>query len=308
MARRPLPRMNRLPVRFRPECPSLPYSKTGQAGFALVAVIWTLGLITLLGMAVIVGARYRTKTSSNYASVTAAEMAAESAVNLAIATALAATPEQDVKFPLRCRLPGGERATITIEEENGKIDLNTATLPALTRLFTALTRDQSTGTRIASHIVEFRKPPGGQAQGPSSPATNPAEPRFTTVMQLDQVNGISPQLFRTAFAMSRSAPGVRNPTWRLRPPSLLRLLNVEPKQAASRRGLPAGGSMTVRADIGASDGTRFIREALVSLTTENGRPFVIREWRRGDIDSSARQERGATGLRDCLRIRDAVAS
>ena len=95
VARRPLPRMNRLPVRLRPECPALPYSKTGQSGFALVAVIWTLGLITLLGMAVIVGARYRTKTSSNYASVTAAEMAAESAVNLAIATALAATPQQD---------------------------------------------------------------------------------------------------------------------------------------------------------------------------------------------------------------------
>jgi len=93
-------------------------------------VIWTLGLITLLGMAVIVGARYRTKTSSNYASVTAAEMAAESAVNLAVATALAATPEQAVNFPFRCRLPGGERATITVEEETGKIDLNTRTFQA----------------------------------------------------------------------------------------------------------------------------------------------------------------------------------
>jgi general secretion pathway protein K len=308
VARRPLPRMNRLPVRFRPECPALPYSKTGQAGFALVAVIWTLGLITLLGMAVIVGARYRTKTSSNYASVTAAEVAAESAINLAIATALGATPQQDVKFPLRCRLPGGEQATITIEEENGKIDLNTATLPALARLFTALTRDQSMGTRIASLIVEFRKPPGGQAQGPSSPAANPAEPRFTTVMQLDQVNGISPQLFRTALRHVTVRSGRQEPDLEAASPSLLRLLNVEPKQAASRRGLPAGGSVTVRADIGASDGTRFIREALVSLTTENGRPFAIREWRRGDIDSSARQERGATGLRDCLRIRDAVAS
>ena len=106
-------------------------------------MIWTLGLITLLGMAVIVGARYRTKTSSNYASVTAAEMAAESAVNLAIATALAATPEQAVNFPLRCRLPGGERATITVEEETGKIDLNTASPAALTRLSPRSRGDQS---------------------------------------------------------------------------------------------------------------------------------------------------------------------
>ena len=49
--------------------------------------------------------------------------------------------------------------------------------------------------------------------------------------------------------------------------------------------------MTIRADISGSDGTRFIREALVSLEGGNGRPYVIREWRRGDIDSaSARQE------------------
>ena len=42
--------------------------------------------------------------------------------------------------------------------------------------------------------------------------------------------------------------------------------------------------MTIRADISASDGTRFIREALVSLA-EGGRPYRVREWRRGDIRS-----------------------
>ena len=62
----------------------LPHRGSRRDGFALVAVIWSLGLITLLGMAVIVGARYRTGSSSNYASVAAAEMAAESAINLGL--------------------------------------------------------------------------------------------------------------------------------------------------------------------------------------------------------------------------------
>ena len=301
--------MNRLPVRFRPECPALPYSKTGQAGFALVAVIWTLGLITLLGMAVIVGARYRTKTSSNYASVTAAEVAAESAINLAIATALGATPQQDVKFPLRCRLPGGEQATITIEEENGKIDLNTATLPALARLFTALTRDQSMGTRIASLIVEFRKPPGGQAQGPSSPATNPAEPRFTTVMQLDQVNGISPQLFRTALRHVTVRSGRQEPDLEAASPSLLRSTQCRAE----------AGRVKTRAARGwQRDRPRGYRR--VGRHTFYTRGFGIADNRKRssirDPRMAARRhrfigaakKRGATGLRDCLRIRDAVAS
>jgi len=304
VATRPKARTHRFPVPDRPDSPALPYSRARQSGFALVAVIWTLGLITLLGMAVIVGARYRTKTSSNYASVTAAEMAAESAVNLAIATALAATPEQAVNFPLRCRLPGGERATITVEEETGKIDLNTASPTALTRFFTALTGDQSRGTQIAAQIIEFRKP---KAQG--TPSAGPAGTRFTTIMQLDQIDGMSPRLFRTALRHVTVRSGRPEPDMEAASPAMLRLLNVAPKQTTAKRGMPVGGSMTIRADISASDGARFIREALVSLEGGNGRPYVIREWRRGDIDpSSARQESPQGAARACLRVRDAAAS
>jgi len=304
VANRPKARTNRFAVPDRPECLSLPRFRARQSGFALVAVIWTLGLITLLGMAVIVDARYRTKTSSNYASVAAAEMAAESAVNLAIATALTAAPEQAVNFPLRCQLPGGERATITVEEETGKIDLNTASPAALTRFFTALTGDQSQGTRIAAQIIEFRKP---KAQG--TPSTGPAETRFTTIMQLDQIDGMSPRLFRASLRHVTVRSGRPEPDMEAASPAMLRLLNVQPKQATAKRGLPVGGSMTIRADISASDGTRFIREALVSLEGGNGRPYVIREWRRADIDSSgSRQERPQGTSRACLRARDAAAS
>lgn len=304
VANRPKARTSRYPVPGRPGRPSLSRRKASQSGFALVAVIWTLGLITLLGMAVIVGARYRTKTSSNYASVAAAEMAAESAVNLAIASALAATPEQ-AKFPLRCRLPGGERATITVEEETGKIDLNTASPVTLTRLFTALTGDQSKGSRIAAGIIEFRKP---KAQGAPA-ATAPTQARFTTVMQLDQIDGVSPRLFRAALRHITVRSGRPEPDIEATSPATLRLLNVEPKQVSTKRGLPAAGSMTIRADISAADGTRFIREALVSLDGVNGRPFVIREWRRGDIDSSGvRPDQTLGALRACLQVHEAAAT
>ncbi|KRR04000.1 hypothetical protein CQ12_41210 [Bradyrhizobium jicamae] len=182
---------------------------------------------------------------------------------------------------------------------SGKIDLNTASPAALTRFFTALTGDQSKGSRIAAQIVEFRKP---KAQG--TPGAGSAEARFTTVMQLDQIDGMSPLLFRTALRHVTVRSGRPEPDIEAASPATLRLLNVAPKQAAGKRGLPTGGSMTIRADISAPDGTRFIREALVSLESGNGCPFVIREWRRGDIDSSSAQ--GAA--RACLRVRDAAAS
>jgi general secretion pathway protein K len=289
-------------------------SVSKSAGFALVAVIWTLGLITLLGMAVIVGARYRTKVASSYASVLAAGTAAESAINLAIATALTRPGEQKVKFPLRCRMPGGERVIVTIEEETGKVDLNTATAAVLARFFTALSRDQSMGARLAARVAEFRDRRSDQSKGRNAPpASDVPEPRFTTIMQLDQVDGIPPQIFREALRFVTVRSGRPEPDADAASPALRRLLNLGEKQPAPTRGLPIGGNVTIRADVSAPDGARFIREALVSLASDNGRPFVVREWRRGDIESKPTT---STTSRDgarvpesgCIRPGEAMAS
>jgi general secretion pathway protein K len=285
-------------------------SSSKQAGFALVAVIWTLGLITLLGMAVMVGARYRTRVASNYAAVVATGAAAESAINLGIATALTKPDQQNAKFPLRCRMPGGERVIVTVEEETGKVDLNMATPAVLALFFTALTRDQSLATRIAARIVEFRTPKGGEAKGPAArPANEAAEPRFTTIMQLDQIDGVSPQLFRAALRFVTVRSGRTDPDVEAASPVLRTMLNLQQKQAAPARALPAGGSVTIRADVSAPDGTRFIREALVTLGTGSGKPFVVREWRRGDIDSgTVTSAELRDGEQETSCFREAIAS
>src|ERR1700731_2086312 len=114
--------------RLRPN--SRPGGDPNRAGFALVTVIWSLGLISLLGTAVIVGARYRSSTTASVASLERTAAAAESAINIGIARAMAMANGQKLTFPLRCRMPGGERVTVSIEDEAGKVDLNTAT-PAI---------------------------------------------------------------------------------------------------------------------------------------------------------------------------------
>ena len=66
-------------------------------------------------------------------------------------------------------MPGGEHVLVTVEEETGKIDLNTASPAVLTRFFTALTRDQSLGIRIAGRIVEDRDSRSqGEKAGPEN--------------------------------------------------------------------------------------------------------------------------------------------
>ena len=288
-----------------------PYQgRSRRDGFALVAVIWSLGLVTLLGMAVMVGAQYRTRIASSYTAVAATEAAAESAINLGIAIALNGVADPNVKFPLRCRMPGGEHVLVTVEEENGKVDLNTASPAVLTRFFTALTRDQSLGARIAERITEARRPK--TRDGNTGPENAPPGPGFTTIMQLDRVDGMSPRLFRSALRLVTVRSGRPEPDIEAASPVLRRLLNLEQKPISPTRGLPAGGSVTIRADVRSSDGARFIREALVSIG-ESGRPFLVREWRRGDIDTTAptalvpRDDTQAPE-RSCLRTAGAVAS
>ena len=95
---------------------SFGHCRRSTRGFALVAVIWSLGLISLLCVAAMVGTRYRVRLTSNLSSVAEASAAAESAINLGIAAAIQSTPGQNAD-PLRCRLPGGELVTVVIEDE-----------------------------------------------------------------------------------------------------------------------------------------------------------------------------------------------
>ena len=283
-------------------------TRSTSDGFALVAVIWTLGLVTLLGMSVRMGARYRTRVASAYASTVTSETAAESAINLAIATALAGTAAPGVKFPLRCRMPGGERVLVTIDEETGKVDLNTATPAVLLQFFTALTRDQSMGIRIAERIREFRKAKTRNAN--TKLENSPAEPRFSTIMELDQIDGISPDIFRAALRLVTVRSGRPEPDMQAASPAMRRLLNFRQDNIAPARGLPAGGSVTIRADVRSPDGGRFVREALVSLA-DGSRPFMVREWRRGDIDQTAAlpsHDRTQAREPGCFRIVNAVGS
>ena len=289
-------------------------SNDGRDGFALVAVIWSLGLITLLGTALIVGARYRTKVTSSLASVTAATAAAESAVNLAIMATVTTTPTQKIKFPLRCRMPGGESVAVTLEQESGKVDLNTATPAILSRLFTALTLDQSAATRITGRIVQFRDPGGNQPKDPATAAPdgkpdNGRTAGFTTIMQLDQIDGVSPHLFRTALRFVTVRSGRPEPAAEAASPALRQALGLAQNPVGAAQGAPVNGSVTIRADVSTADGVRFVREALVSFA-EDGRPYLIREWRHGDPDpGTLTLRRDDPGLADdCFRIGGATAS
>ncbi|MGY3560496.1 general secretion pathway protein K [Bradyrhizobium sp. USDA 4463] len=293
-----------------------PPSARGRHGFALMTVIWGLGLLTLLGSTVIVGARYRARAALADGSVLTSSAAAESAVNFAIASIL--SPTSNTSFPKKCRMPGGEQADIVVEEEIGKIDINAAGLPLLERFFAGLAQDRALGSKIARNVVNFRKTlPGRETANQTASASNqtasannqtaPANAAsdvknsgFSTILELDQVDGMSPTLLRTAIRHTTTLSGRTEPLAESMTPALRLIMGLDPGRTERRTpGLP--GSFTIRVDIRAIDGSRYLREALVSFGAASAQSYVIREWRRGDIVGGAAPSNGGP-VQTCIKL------
>ncbi len=252
-------------------------------GFALVLVVWILGLILLMGSAITIGVRYRTRADTSLLDSQRAELAAESAINLAVLRILSDNGQEKARsFPLTCRLPGAEQVTISISEEAGKVDLNTSSPQTLVKLFVGLTQDRQAGERIAAAIVSSRPAP---AAAPPQSAPPPGKfAVFKSVLELEAVPDITPELFRRALPLVTVRSSKAEPDLAAASEALRDTLGIPKNPTGTATGPRAqpNGEMTIRADVAASTNARFIREALVSLRPEHGRAFSVREWRHGD--------------------------
>jgi general secretion pathway protein K len=307
-----------------------------RAGFALLAVIWGVGLIATMVVAFMSTGRLRLQTAMNIASATEAGYIAESAINIAMLPLLSrkdATPtpggETEVQdgAPRFCVL---DRAAValSIEEEGGKIDINAAPAELLATVVAALGADASAAPNIAKAIIDFRTTPDGLGPVRETPVSAKPVPLkqapFATVMELDQVNGIEPDLFRALIPFvtvhSRS-PGV-DP--RAAPPALFAALSGSPPDEVRRlsatpfpnslnrldprfpqalRQMSEHGAYLIHAEALLATGQTAVREALVDMRPVTGQPFAIREMRRGPSRYTAALRemiaRNGAGVADC---------
>ena len=202
-----------------------------DGGFALVVVIWGVGLIALLLLASIAAARWRLMASANSAASVQAGQLAEAAVRIAgsrLASGTAASAGSAVDgTPTYCALPGGARAAISVEDEGGKVDLNGAPLKLLEALFIGLGVDAGASADIARAIADYRtaSPIAAVTLPGPGPSLAPKHALFQTVFELDQVAVIPPALARelAPFVTTSSARAGLDPA--LAPPALFAALS-----------------------------------------------------------------------------------
>lgn len=176
-----------------------------QRGVAFILVLWLLALLTILLGSFALVARTEALQSHHLFEGTRARYAAEAAINRAIY-------HLSIADPLQRWVPDGraydaefEDATLKVEitDESGLIDLNVADTLTLSNLFVSHGMDQNEADALADAILDWRDTddlvsPNG-AEDPDYEAAGltygAKDMPFDTVSEVQQVLGMTPELF-----------------------------------------------------------------------------------------------------------------
>lgn len=180
----------------------LPRRGEGEAGFALVLVMWVLLLLGLLGTGLLHEARMTRQQAASVSGALQARAAADGAIRRVILGLL------DPRDPLRWPLDGtrhtmtlfGRPIQVQVASEAGKIDLNAASPDLLATLFRGAGLGPSEAAGLAASIVAWRQPTHASTDDPNAPyhdAGRPYGPRqgpFRAVSELRLVLGMTDAL------------------------------------------------------------------------------------------------------------------
>jgi general secretion pathway protein K len=294
-----------------------------ERGFILIVVISALGVLALVAgsFAQITSSHVRTAASAVQSA--GAEALADAGVQLAILDLVAGQPTDAPRrrFALdgtaqACEANEANVLVISVQDEAGKVDVNSADERLIRALFTALAVPTSAAATDA--LLDFRdadgdrRPQGAErAEYLAVGRQGPKNAKLNVVDELEQVLGLS------AADVARLRPHVTVYSGQSRiVPSLAStsLVSLLSRQSASTapadasatkepatkedaesesflRQVPrefAGGSggryFSVRSEAHAGR-VIFVREAIVELGTSRARPYVLHRWYRGSVRS-----------------------
>src|SRR6266481_5561739 len=131
-----------------------------QRGFALVTVLWAAMILSLIVQSVLVTGRTEARLASNREALARLGAIADAGLNIAILRLLdprlSGQPPVDGS-PFTASFAGHE-LRLGIQDEAGKIDLNTAQDELLRRLLRSVGADLETAAALKDRILDWREP------------------------------------------------------------------------------------------------------------------------------------------------------
>jgi general secretion pathway protein K len=278
---------------------------------ALTSVLWGIGLLSIVSVSFLWGSTISYRLARNSVELSQIDAVAEAAVNRAALSLLDQRPESHwrtdgVAYSFGF---GGASLKVSIQDELGRIDLNSADTPLLSGLFRSAGLDAVAADRLVDKILDWRDlSPAKRLNGAKDREYQAAgfgyRPRngpFQSVDELKLVMDMTPDLFRRvepAITVYSGRPLI-DPQVAPRE-ALLALTAMDAQKAdsiiaartadsnraalsapgiAATAQLPvAGRAFTVTADIERSNGT-VTRQAVIRMTEDPARPYWILAWK-----------------------------
>jgi general secretion pathway protein K len=260
-----------------------------QSGFALLVVLWSLGLLALLIVGLSASARGRTSLAANLRDNTIAEAAADGAVQQAIFQLFrGGWPREPVqRFTI-----GRAAVDIVIEDQSDRFNPNFSSPAMLSALLGAVGADPALATELSQALVDWRTVAtialgGGVkldryklANLPYGPPNRP----FKSVDEMGLVPGMTPDLLaRLQPYLSVYQAGDARQTESV---ALSRDVLTNASMMGRHSGLVGYVSpdrlALIQATAVLADGTRFDRHAVVRLPAQSTgpaqRPWQIFAW------------------------------
>ncbi len=250
-----------------------------QGGFALIIVLWTLVLITLIVTQIGVMGRTQIQISQNLRAAQAAQDYADGAIYQAMWHLTDPGPQRWVanghEYPL------GRTVLVQITDEAGKVDLNAASTELLQSLLQTVGADTRTAATVAQNIVDWRYPntdPAKLASLYRLAGRNYAPPQasFETVEEFGLVLGVTqPLLLLLMPHLTIWHPTDPDPT--VADPVVLQAMREKPGNAVVQLAADAPlRVITLIAMATEPSGARFTRRAVVSQMP--GGMWRILDW------------------------------
>ncbi len=293
----------------------VPAIETGDAGFSLPVVLWSLLLASMLVIAFLAASRTSIRIASNTAGHAEASALAEAGISVAVLDLVEASRRQGAGrripvdgSPVECRTPDGARIVIAIEDEAGKVDLNRADETLLRYLLAGLGHSPSEASRLADRILDYRDPDelrrlnGAEREEyrRAGIALGPADGPFLTVDELAQVLGMpaaAAERLLPLVTVDSGTPGIDLGVAPIELVSVLHRgltgaqdLSSAVDTVADRANLPLppiyrvrspGTAYLVRAIASLPNGSRAESAAVVEVVRKRSEAYRFRRWLDG---------------------------
>ncbi|MBF0632270.1 MAG: general secretion pathway protein GspK [Magnetococcales bacterium] len=276
-------------------------------GFALVAVLWGIVVLSLIMMAFSVDTRIEVKMARNTIEHTQMRAVADGGIEIAIYFLLNSNPKKRW-------LPNGAfhevkidniNLRINVQDEGGKIDLNMASKALLQKFFSSLHADLEIDPSLADAIMDWREnndqkqlnnaeDPGYRERGSAYGAKHAP---FESVKELRLVQGMTDEIYDVINPVVTVYSQRAEPDKKTAPVKVLRSLSdlseIELRKILADRELSIEsdeqslesnvGIYRIQSEAKGETGVSFSRYAIVRLTSAKENPFWIYEIGRSEI-------------------------